>query len=178
MACQSVCRFVCWSITVVSPAKTAELIEMLFRLWALVGSRNHVLDVVQIAPCGGAIFRGKDMPGHARQHSAVSCAKIAEPIDMPFRLWTSMGPIKYVLHASANWCSLGNTIEPSVCNSDAAAFLSNYFNHLLWPPCVADADIIFLPCGFYLSFFSLPNLSTCRLYVYHTSTHDVALVQI
>jgi len=24
---------------------------------------------------------------------------------------------------------------------------------LLWPPCVADADIIFLPCGFYLLFF-------------------------
>jgi len=22
---------------------------------------------------------------------------------------------------------------------------------LLWPPCVADADIIFLPCGLYLS---------------------------
>ena len=22
---------------------------------------------------------------------------------------------------------------------------------LLWPPCIADADIIFLPCGFYLS---------------------------
>jgi len=21
-------------------------------------------------------------------------------------------------------------------------------NQLLWPPCVADADIIFLPCGF------------------------------
>jgi len=26
----------------------------------------------------------------------------------------------------------------------------------LWPPCVADADIIFLPCGFfYLSSFFL-----------------------
>ena len=23
----------------------------------------------------------------------------------------------------------------------------------LWPPCVADVDIIFLPCGFFLSFF-------------------------
>ena len=26
---------------------------------------------------------------------------------------------------------------------------------LLWPPCVADADIIFLPCNFFLSFFFL-----------------------
>jgi len=53
----------------------------------------------------------------------------------------------------------------------------------LWPPCVADADIIFLPCGFYISiylsiFFSSPNLSFRRLDVYHTSTHGVALVRI
>jgi len=31
------------SVTVVSPAKTAALIEMPFGLWTLVGSRNHVL---------------------------------------------------------------------------------------------------------------------------------------
>jgi len=49
--------------------------------------------------------------------------------------------------------------------------------HLLWPPCVADADIIFLPSGFFL-LFSSPNLSGRRLDVYHTSTHGVALVQI
>jgi len=51
---------------------------------------------------------------------------------------------------------------------------------LLWPPCVADADIIFLPCGFsHSSFFlSLPNLSGRRVDVYHTSTHGVALVRI
>ena len=46
----------------------------------------------------------------------------------------------------------------------------------------ADADIIFLPCGFfffYLSFFfSSPNLSGRRLDVYHTSTHGVALGQL
>jgi len=27
--------------------------------------------------------------------------------------------------------------------------------YFLWPPCVADADIIFLPCGFFLSFLFL-----------------------
>jgi len=32
--------------------------------------------------------------------------------------------------------------------------------------------------GFFFFFFSLPNLGHCRLDVYHTSTHDVALVQI
>jgi len=45
----------------------------------------------------------------------------------------------------------------------------------LWPPCIADADIIFLPCGFFfLSFFiSSPNLSGRRVDVYHTCTHGV-----
>jgi len=34
---------------------------------------------------------------------------------------------------------------------------ANVINLLLWLPCVADADIIFLPCGFFLLFF-LPRL--------------------
>jgi len=29
---------------------------------------------------------------------------------------------------------------------------------LLWPPCVADADIIFLPCGFYRLSSFFPRL--------------------
>jgi len=36
-----VCRL---SVTLVSPAKTAEPIEMPFRLWARMGCKNHVLD--------------------------------------------------------------------------------------------------------------------------------------
>ena len=32
------------SVTLVSPAKTAELIEMPFGLWARMHCRNHVLD--------------------------------------------------------------------------------------------------------------------------------------
>jgi len=51
---------------------------------------------------------------------------------------------------------------------------------LLWLPCVADADIIFLACGFFLLsfFYSSRNLSGQRLDVCHTSTHGVALVRI
>jgi len=48
----SVCRSVCLSVTFVSPAKTAEPIEILFRLRTRVGPRNHVLD-------GGPDPRGK-----------------------------------------------------------------------------------------------------------------------
>jgi len=36
------------------------------------------------SPCDGAVIRGKDMLEHVRQHSAVSCAKMAGPIDLPF----------------------------------------------------------------------------------------------
>jgi len=50
--------------------------------------------------------------------------------------------------------------------------------HLLWPPCVAYADIIFVLLLLLLSFFSSPNLSGRRLDVYHTSTRGVALVRI
>jgi len=59
--------------------------------------------------------------------------------------------------------------------------VSIYLSIFLWQPCVADADIIFLPCDFYLSssfIFSSPNLSGRRLDVYRTSTHGVALVRI
>jgi len=46
---------------------------------------------VQISPHEGAVFREKIMPGHARRHSAVSCAKMAEPIEMPFGSRTRVG---------------------------------------------------------------------------------------
>jgi len=52
----------------------------------------------------------------------------------------------------------------------------------LWPPCVADANIIFLPCGFFffLSIFFLRLFSAVAdwMSVYHTSAHGVALVRI
>jgi len=31
------------------------------------------------------------MPGHAKLHSVVSCAKMAVPIDLPFGWWTWVG---------------------------------------------------------------------------------------
>jgi len=39
----SVGGFVCLSVTLVNPAKTTELIQMPFGLWAQMGPRNHVL---------------------------------------------------------------------------------------------------------------------------------------
>jgi len=42
--CRSVCLSVCLSVTLVSPAKTAVLIEMPFGLRTRVDPGNHVLD--------------------------------------------------------------------------------------------------------------------------------------
>ena len=47
---------------------------------------------------------------HLRQHSAVSCAKMGEPIEMPFGLWTRVSRMK--------WWQCG--------------LMSNYFEHLLY----------------------------------------------
>jgi len=42
-------------------------------------------------------------------------AKTAEPIEMPFGMWTRMDTEKHVLEGS-HWCHLANTTEPSVCD--------------------------------------------------------------
>ena len=101
---------------------------MPFALWTRVGSRKYVLDGSR-SPCEEAIIRGKDMPGHER-HSAVSCAKMAELIEMSFGLWTCVGRRKHVVHGG-HWRNLANTNEPSVSGGDAALTVSNYFYHLL-----------------------------------------------
>jgi len=61
----------------------------------------------------------------------VICAKMAEPIDLSFGLWTWMGlrmhkfnHIRQVApmipHVRARCRYLSNTVEPSACGSDAA----------------------------------------------------------
>ena len=47
-----------------------------------------------------------------RSVTVVIPAKMAEPIEMPFGLWSRMGPMKHVLHGGAHWCTLVNAIEP------------------------------------------------------------------
>jgi len=77
-AALSVCRSVYVSVTIVSPAKTAEAIEILFALWTRAGPRNHVLDGGPDPPVRRAILKGKGA-AHCKVQgpSAVSCAKTA-----------------------------------------------------------------------------------------------------
>jgi len=59
-----VCRSVCRSVTLVSPATTAAPIEMPFGLRTRVGPGNHVLDGSPDSPMG----RGKFEEGKGASH--------------------------------------------------------------------------------------------------------------
>jgi len=61
------------SVTLVSPAKTAEVIEMLFGLRTRVGPGNHVLDGGPGPPWEWAILRGER--GVKYRDIVVICAK-------------------------------------------------------------------------------------------------------
>jgi len=78
------------SVAVVSPAKTAELMEMLFGLWAQRDPRNHMLDGGPDRPMGRGNFeeRGEQATIVKYRDAVLSCAKMAEPIKVPFGLWT------------------------------------------------------------------------------------------
>jgi len=80
--------------------KTTEPIQMPFGLWARMGRRNHVLDAgrVQIPLWEGSNFEvEKAAHYNVYRRSVVSCAKMAEPIKMPFGLRIRAGPRNHVL---------------------------------------------------------------------------------
>jgi len=60
-----VCRLVCLSVTLVSPAKTAAPVEVPFGLRTWVDPRNHVLDGVQI-PHGKGQLWGQKRASHCK----------------------------------------------------------------------------------------------------------------
>jgi len=156
---------------------------MPFGLGTWVGQRNHSLNGGPDASWEGAILREK---GAAHCNVVVSCAKPAQPIVMPFGIWTRVGPRKHVLgavHTGATWRIPPNrpcaaAMRPVVNLLRPLVVLSQRWR-LLWSPYVIGQTIIFSSCFFFLSsFFSSPNLSGRRLDVYHTLAHGVALVRI
>jgi len=90
---------VCQSVTLVSPAKTAEPIEMPLGLRTRMGPGNHVLDGgVQIPHAKGQFWRVEWHPIVKYRDTVVICTKTAEQIAMPFGLWARMGPRNRVSH--------------------------------------------------------------------------------
>jgi len=99
----SVGRSVCWSVTRVSLTKTAKPIDMPFGLWIRVGQRNQPsIRWGPDPPCERNILKGNGA-AHCKvqEHSAVSCAKMAEPTENPFGMLSGMGPRKHVLYRVA-----------------------------------------------------------------------------
>jgi len=78
------------------------------------------LDGVQIPLCVEQFLGERTYPGMP-DDTAVSCAKVTKPIEMPFALWTRLGRRKHMLYGRAHWRNLVNTTEPSVCGGDAAS---------------------------------------------------------
>jgi len=70
----------------------------------------HVLYGGSDHPWEGAILRGKAYP-NISDDTAVRCATMAEPIEMPFGLRTRM---EACFTWDIHWRNLANTIEPSV----------------------------------------------------------------
>jgi len=93
-----------------SHAKTAEPIEMPYRLRTRVGPENHVLDGGPDLTWEGTILRGR------RGFPLCSIgtlydeyvAKTAEPTEMPLRFWASIGPRNHVYMGSRLQISGGN----------------------------------------------------------------------
>ena len=83
---------------------------------------------------------------------------------------STVGELKPTTHP-AEFCLAATTRFPKLLNIVLICFSAPVngvaAKRSLWPPCVADANIIFLPCR--LFFFSSPNLSRRRLDVCHTS---------
>jgi len=92
---RSVTSVVCLSVTVVSPAKTAELMgcPLGWPVEDLGGPNEWCTRSGYRSPWAGAILSEK---GAARcevlRLCAVSCAKMPELIEMPFGIWTLGGP--------------------------------------------------------------------------------------
>jgi len=129
----SVVPTVCRSVTLVSPAKTDEPTEMPSGMRTRVGPGNHLLSRGSRSHHGKGQFRRAKGACHCEVygHSAVICAKTAEPIDMPFGLWTRVGRRKHKFnrirqmapmcpHSRVHLCHLANTIEQFVNGGNAA----------------------------------------------------------
>jgi len=89
--------------------------------------------------------------------------------------WTRCSLLKWQWHhisvLALDRCNLQDGAHLILGKNIVMAALWNRTGHYIFA-------LWFLSFFFYLSFFSSPNLSCCRLDVYHTSTHGVAVVRI
>jgi len=118
--------------------KTAEPIDMPIAMLSEVGLGYHVLDGAHIRHTKGQFWGEKGWP-IAKYRDCVPWAvqRIAEPIEMPFEIWTRMGPKKHLLDRDAHWRHLANW---TVRVRRQCGLLSNYFDHLFFCVVIIASD--------------------------------------
>jgi len=143
-----------WTVHVRRPCKMAELIETPFRVWTRWAQGTVYYTGVQIAPCKGAIFRGKDMPGHARRHCHGSTDQDA--------VWVvdSGGPKEALggVHTGATWrIPMNHHVRPRY----------GLFIKLLWPlvQFYTGAKLSCLVTGIRVWTACLESLHSCALWL-------------
>ena len=98
--------------------------------------------------------------------STVSCAKMAEQIEMSFGTWTLVGPRKHVLDEGAHWRNPANTTEESMCGGDVA------FSKLLWPlVIIIIVIIIIIPILYLYRTFSKGSIAIIIMLICYTTDH-------
>jgi len=131
----SVCLLVCHTS---EHCKTAETIEMPFGLQTKVGPRKHASDGAQTTHAKGQLLGERTCWGMP-DDSAVSCAKIAQPIYLPFTLWTRIGQRKHKFNRTCHvavhqYAFMGGHIRATWrirLNRPSSAVMHTYVN-LLW----------------------------------------------
>jgi len=126
VVCLSVGRSVCHDR---EPCKNGWTDRGALWRWTWVVPMNHVLNWVQIPTRRGILEGGKWRPIVKYSDSAVSWAKTAELIEMPFGTLSRVGQGN-IYYRSVHWRNLANTIQPLVCSVDAA--LCQITVKLLW----------------------------------------------
>jgi len=119
---------------------------MLFWLWTQVGPRNHILLVGPDHFMRRGNFYRKEHARACSTNSAMSSAKMAEPIQMPFRLWTRVGPRKCALrgvHTGTTWWTplirrCVSVVQPVIKLLWSWLFVNNNNKQLIKVPCVCS----------------------------------------
>ena len=118
------------SVTLLSPAKTAEPMETPFGLSVRTGPRNHKLDEPGPDPPWEGAILGEGAPIVKYRSFCREMCKNGWTDQFAIWVVNSDGPKKAqvqsyspgganVPHGRAYWCHLANMIEPSICGSDA-----------------------------------------------------------
>ena len=109
----------------ISPAKTAELIDVPFGVLSLGGTRNHALSGAHNGT------NGKYTGMICVQWLCMSCAKMTEAIKMPFGQQTCVVPRNHVLDGRAHRCHLPTKLDPSLLQLPNATIQLAHKSHKL-----------------------------------------------